>query len=178
MNAILLFTASYLASVTTHIHNWVLFLLWLHPFILSGVISPLISSSIVGTYWHGEFIFQCPIFCLFTLFMGFSRQEYWSGLPSPSPVDHILSDLSTMTRPSWVAPWAWLSFIELNKAVVLVWLEEYWSGLPFSPPGIGGGFFSTRATWEALTIITYTISKQGVKLALLFISWKITLRSC
>ena len=27
-----------------------------------------------------------------------------SGLPFPSPVDHILSDLSTMTRPSWVAP--------------------------------------------------------------------------
>ena len=26
-----------------------LFLLWLHPFILSGVISPLISSSILGT---------------------------------------------------------------------------------------------------------------------------------
>ena len=25
--------------------------------------------------------------------MGFSRQEYWSGLPFPSPVDHILSDL-------------------------------------------------------------------------------------
>ena len=32
----------------SHIHNWVLFLLWLHPFILSGVISPLISSSILG----------------------------------------------------------------------------------------------------------------------------------
>ena len=28
-----------------------------------------------------------------------------------------------MTRPSWVAPWAWLSFIELDKAVVLVWLN-------------------------------------------------------
>ena len=54
--------------------------------------------------------------------MGFSRQEYWSGLPFPSPVDHILSDLSTMTRPSWVAPQAWLGFIELDKAVVLVWL--------------------------------------------------------
>ena len=27
-----------------------LFLLWLHPFILSGVISPLISCSILGTY--------------------------------------------------------------------------------------------------------------------------------
>ena len=31
--------------------------------------------------------------------MGFSRQEYGSGLPFPSPVDHILSDLSTMTQP-------------------------------------------------------------------------------
>ena len=38
------------------------------------------------------------LFCLFTLFMGFSRQEYWSGLPFPSPVDHILSELSTMTH--------------------------------------------------------------------------------
>ena len=55
--------------------------------------------------------------------MGFSRQEYWSGLPITSPVDHILSDLSTMTRPYWVAPRAWLSFIELDKAVVLVWLD-------------------------------------------------------
>ena len=33
-------------------------------------------------------------------------------------MDHILSDLSTMTRPSWVAPRAWLIFIELDKAVV------------------------------------------------------------
>ena len=55
--------------------------------------------------------------------MRFSRQEYWSGLPFPSAVDHILSDLSTMTCPSWVAPRAWPSFIELDKAVVLVWLD-------------------------------------------------------
>ena len=47
--------------------------------------------------------FSILSFCLFILFMGFSRQEYWSGLPFPSPVDHILSDLSTMTHPSWVA---------------------------------------------------------------------------
>ena len=32
-------------------------------------------------------------------------------------MDHILSDLSTMTHPSWVAPRTWLSFIELDKAV-------------------------------------------------------------
>ena len=61
--------------------------------------------------------FSILSFCLFILFMGFSRQEYWSVLPFPSPVDHILSDLSTMTRLSWVAPLAWLSFIELDKAV-------------------------------------------------------------
>ena len=53
-------------------------------------------------------------------FMEFSRQEYQGGWLFPSPGDHILSDLSTMTRLSWVAPRAWLSFIELDKAVVLV----------------------------------------------------------
>ena len=35
-------------------------------------------------------------------------------------MDYILSDLSTMTHLSWVALRAWLSFIELDKAVVLV----------------------------------------------------------
>ena len=63
--AILLFIASDLASITSHIHNWVLFLLWLHLFILSGVISPLFSSSILDTYLPGEFIFQCHIFLPF-----------------------------------------------------------------------------------------------------------------
>ena len=33
-------------------------------------------------------------------------------------MNHILSDLSTMTHPSWVALQAWLGFIELDKAVV------------------------------------------------------------
>jgi len=41
--AILLFTASNFAPITSPIHNSVLFLLWLHPFILYGAISPLIS---------------------------------------------------------------------------------------------------------------------------------------
>ena len=63
--AILLFTALDLASITSHIYNRVLFFLWLHLFVLSGVISPLISSSIFGTYGPGEVIFQCPIFLLF-----------------------------------------------------------------------------------------------------------------
>ena len=100
----------------SRIHNWVLFLLWLCFFILFRVSSPLISSSILDSYQPGEFIFQFPIFCLFILFMVFSRQEYWSGLPFPSPVDHVLSELSTVTCPSWVAlPSMAHSFIELDK---------------------------------------------------------------
>ena len=57
-------------------------------------------------------------FCLFILFMRFSRQEYWSVVP-------FLLQWATFcqTSPSWPAclgwpPRAWLSFIELDKAVV------------------------------------------------------------
>ena len=63
------------------------------------------SSPVV--YWAptdlGSSSFIVISFCLFILFMRFSRQEYWSCLPFPSPVDHILSELSTMTRANWVA---------------------------------------------------------------------------
>ena len=53
-------------SISSHLHNWVFFfLLWLCPFSLSGVSSPLISSSILGTCLPEEFIFQCPIFLPF-----------------------------------------------------------------------------------------------------------------
>ena len=42
-------------------------------------------------YWAptnlGSSSFSVLSFCLFILFMGFSRQEYSSGLPFPSPVD-------------------------------------------------------------------------------------------
>ena len=103
-DAILFFTASDFTSITSPIHSWGLFLLWLRLFILSGVISPLISSSMLGTYPPGEFIFQCLIFLPFHTVHGVFKARILSGLPFPSPVDHILSDLSTMTLPSWVAP--------------------------------------------------------------------------
>ena len=75
-------------------------------------------------YWAptdlGSFSFNILSFCFFILFMGFSRQEYWSGLPFPFTVDHILSDFSTMTCPCSVAPHGWLSFIGLDRTVVCV----------------------------------------------------------
>ena len=57
--------------------------------------------------WPGEFIFQCPICLPFHTVHGVLKariQEYWSGLPVPSPVAHVLSEPSTMICPSWVAP--------------------------------------------------------------------------
>ena len=69
----------------------------------------------------GRSSFSVLSFCLCILFMGFSRQKYWGGLPFSSPVDHVLSELSTMICPSWVALQGMAhSFIELDKAVVHV----------------------------------------------------------
>ena len=88
-------------------------------------------------YWAptdlGSSSFSVLSFCLFILFMGFSRQEYWSGLPFPSPVDHILSKLSTMICPFWVILHGMAhSFIELDKAVVHVIRLVYFLWLWFS----------------------------------------------
>ena len=92
-----------------------------HLFILSGVISPLFSSSILGTYRPGECIFQCPIFLPFHTVHGVLKARILSDLPFPSPVVHILSEPSTMTHLFWVALHGMAhSFTELDKAVVHV----------------------------------------------------------
>ena len=76
-------------------------------------------------YWAptdlGSSSFSVLSFCLFILFMGFSRQEYWSGLPFPSPVDHVSSEFSTLTHPSWLALHGMAhSFTESERAMVPV----------------------------------------------------------
>ena len=79
------------------------------------------------SYWAptdlGSSSFSVLSFCLFMLFMGFSGQEYWSGLPFPSPVDHVLSEPSTITCPSWVALYGMAhSFIESDR-LWSMWLD-------------------------------------------------------
>ena len=64
----------------------------------------------------GSSSFGILTFCLFILFMGFSRQEYWRGLPFPSPVDHVLPELSAMTHLSWWPHRAWPSGAYLSNA--------------------------------------------------------------
>ena len=61
-----------LTPISSHIHNWALFSLWLCLFIVSGVISPLFCSSILTPTDLGSSSFSVISFCLFILFMGFS----------------------------------------------------------------------------------------------------------
>ena len=97
-------------------------------------------------YWAptdlGSSSFSVISFCLFILAMGFSRQESWSGLPFRSPVDHVLSELSTVTCLSWVALHGTVhSFIELGEAVVHVirLVSFLWLWFSFCLPSDGWG---------------------------------------
>ena len=111
-------------------------------FILSGVISPLISSSMGCTYQTGEFIFQCPTFLPFHTVQGVLKARILKWFSIPSPVDHILSELSTTTRPSWVALHGMVySFIELEKAVVhVIRLVSFpWLWFSVCLPSLGEG---------------------------------------
>ena len=64
---------------------------------VSSFFLELFLHSSPVAYWAptnlGSSFFSVLSFCLFMLFLGFSRQEYWSGLPFPSPVHHVLSEL-------------------------------------------------------------------------------------
>ena len=121
-----------------HVHNKVLFSLRLCLFILSGVISPLISSSILGTCQPGEFIFQCPIFLLFHTVHGVLKARILKWYAIAFSNKPLLSEVSTMTRPSWVALHGMAhSFIELDKTVVHVFSFILWLWFSFCLPSEG-----------------------------------------
>ena len=152
---ILVFTASDFTSITRHIHNWVLFILWFCLSILSRVIYPLISSSILGIYHPGEFIFQCPIFLPFHTVHGVLKARLkWFAIPSP--VDHVFSELSIMTCPSWMARHSMAhSFTELDKAVVHVisLISFLWLWFSFCLPlRDKDRRFMEASWWERLTV--------------------------
>ena len=70
------------------------------------VISPLISSSILGTYRPEEFIFQCPIFLPFHTVHGVlqARILKWFAIPfssTPHSVRPLHHDLSILGGPTW-----------------------------------------------------------------------------
>ena len=96
--------------------------------------------------------------------MGFSRQEYWSGVPLPSlkvgslahnSGDTVLHKCLVLSHV-WllVAPWTTAGQAPLSMGFPK---QEYWSGLPFplpkdlpdpgikpTSPVLAGGFFTTE----------------------------------
>ena len=126
-----------------------LFLLWLHPFILSGVISPLISSSILGTYRPGEFIFQCPIFLPFHAVHGVLKAGIlkWFAIPFSSgphfvhfalaaiiaikaqgfPGGSVVKNLPAM-QETWVQALGWEDPLEEGMQLNLVLLPGEFHG--------------------------------------------------
>ena len=95
-----------LGDFTAVMLNWVLVLLWPYPFILSGVISPLISSSILGTYQPGEFLFQLSYHFAFSCCSGVlkARKLKWFAIPfssGPYSVRPLHHDPSVLGGPTW-----------------------------------------------------------------------------
>ena len=66
---------------------------------------------------------------LFILFMGFSRQEYWSGLPFPSPVGHIFCQNS----PSWPIRLGW----PCTAWLIVSWPPDVKNWLTGKDPDVG-----------------------------------------
>ena len=112
------YTVLNLASITSPTHNWVLSLLWPHPFILSGVISPLISSIILGIYWPGGFIFSVLSFCL-------SYCSWGSQDKSIEVVCHSLLQWTTFFQnsPPWpiCLEWPYTAWLIVSLSEARLW---------------------------------------------------------
>ena len=135
-----------------------LFLIWLSLFIPFGAISLLFSSSILDPYRPRSVSFSVISFCLFILLMRLSRQECWSGLPFPSPADHALSELPTVTRPYGVAAAAAAKLLQLCPTLC--------DPIDGSPPGsaIPGILQARTLEWVAISFSCVWKWKTRVKL--------------
>ena len=128
----------YWTLLTSHIHNWVFFLLWLYPFILSGVISPLISSSILGPYW------LAVSYLSVSYHFAFSYCWWGSQGKNTEVICHSLLQWTTFCQnsPPWLVYTAIAhSFIKLDKAVVHVirLVSFLWLWFPVCLPSDGEG---------------------------------------
>ena len=96
--AILFFATLDFSLTTRYTHNWMSFLLLaqpVHSFLeLLVICSLLFPSSILDTSNLGCSSSGVTYFCLFVLFIGFSWQEYCSGLPFCPVVGHIFQNSS------------------------------------------------------------------------------------
>ena len=90
----------------SHPQPGVLFWLWLCLFIFSGVIFPLSSCNILGTYKLREFIFQCPNYLPFHTVQGVLKARIlkWVAIPFSSESHFFRTlhhDHSVLGGSSW-----------------------------------------------------------------------------
>ena len=91
---------------------------WATSFFLELLVIALLTSSILDTFWPGELIIWCHIFLPFYTVHGILTARVLEWFAFPLPVDHVLSELSTMACLSWVALRGMAhSFIELCKSL-------------------------------------------------------------
>ena len=69
--------------------------LFLELFLCSSPVAYWTPTDLQGQCSSSSFI---SFYLFFILLMGFSRQEYWSGLSLSSPVDHVLSPAEAWTN--------------------------------------------------------------------------------
>ena len=92
--------------------------------------SGLLVIAFCSSFWAGGLSFGVISFCLFIQLIGFSRQEYCSGLPLPPLVDHVLSEISTMTVCLGWPCMAWLiasSRFTTTRQWSMIWRQERYS---------------------------------------------------
>ena len=93
-------------------------------------------------YWAPTYLgsssFSVLSFCLFILFMGFSRQEYWSGLPFPSPVDHVLDckDIQPV-HPKGNLSWIFIGRTDAEAETLILWPPDVKNWLIWKDPYAG-----------------------------------------
>ena len=75
------------------------------------------------------------------LSLGFSRQEFWSGLPFPSPMHACMLSCFSHVRLC-VTPWTAAHQAPLSTGFSR---QEYWTGLPFPSPDF---LFSLKYIWN------------------------------
>ena len=98
-----------------------------HIWVMCSVLSHFSHVWLSATLW--TMAHQAP------LSMGFSRQEYWNGLPFPSPViKYEVSEVKLLSHV-WLFETLWTVAYQAPPSMGFS-RQEYWSGLPFPSPHI------------------------------------------
>ena len=97
--------------------------------------------------------------CQAPLSMGFSRQEYWSGLPFPPPRDLP----NPGTKPASPTFYHWATWEAQNNIFKDSQMKQYvWNMLCFTSKGRKCGDGCTKISWELITWIYIMVIKVFV----------------